>query len=78
MGRLKIEKNKTNRRITAVTGQKSPMVGIMKDVPDHCDNSVVKLDFLIEGESHYDVTDEDTTIEYLKGVIDLGYRVLSL
>lgn len=70
--RLGIELEKTKRRITAVTEEKSQMVGMIKVVTIHLDEKILKLRFLFVQGSLYDVIVDDATIESIEGVLDLG------
>lgn len=72
---LGIEPDNTNRRITAVMGEKCPVVGMIKDVPIHLDKKVVNPNFLVVQGSPYDVIVGDPTMESMEGVLDLGHRV---
>lgn len=75
--RLWIEDDKTKRGITAVTGEKSPVVGMLKDVVVHLDEKVVNLIFLVVEGSPFDVIVEDPTTQTMEGFLDLGNRVSS-
>lgn len=72
--RLRIEPDKTNRLIIAVTGENSTFVGMLKDLPVYLDQKVVKLNFLFVDGSPYEVIVGDPIMEILQGVLDLGYR----
>lgn len=76
-GRLGIEPDKTKRRITAVTGEKSPLVGMLKYVPVSLDEKDVKLNFVVVKGSPYDVTVGNPTMESLERMLDLEHHVAS-
>lgn len=75
--RLGIEHDPTKRRIMAVTGQKSPVVRILRDVVIHLAEKFVKLSLLLIEGSQYEVIVGDPTMEGIRGALDLGNRVAS-
>lgn len=68
---------KIKRPINVVTGEKSPLVGMLKDVPVHLEKKIVNLSFLVVEGSPYDVFVRDPTMENMKGVLDLRKLVAS-
>lgn len=65
-----IEPRKTNQRITTIAEENSPIVGMLKDVPSHLDDAVVKIDLRVVEGSPYDVIVRDPTMYDLKEVND--------
>lgn len=73
--RLVFELDKTERRINAVMGVKSPVVGIDKELHINLDENVVKLSLVVVQGSPYDVIVGYQTMESMEGILDMGHRV---
>lgn len=76
--RLSLVPRETHKNITVATGTKSPVVGILTEVPVKFGDLVVNLYFLVVDGSPFDVIVGDPAMEELKGVIDLGNRQVRL
>lgn len=70
--RLGVDAEKTKRRITGVPEEKTPVFGILKDVPVHLDEKVVRMTFPVVEGLPYDVIVGDLTMETMEGVLELG------
>lgn len=67
----------TKQCINAVTGENSPVEGMLKNVPIRLKEKIAKLNFFVVEGSPFDVIVGDPTMENLKGVLDLENRVTS-
>lgn len=63
--RLGIDPDKSDLSLNAITGEKSPELGMLRDVPVHLIKKVEKLGFLVVEGSPYDATLGAATMEKL-------------
>lgn len=75
--KIGVQLEDTKRAIMGITGHKTPVLGLLKEVPINIGGRTTNLDFLVMAGSSYNLIISDPDMEALHGVLDFGNRTAS-